>query len=230
MPSSLTACPVCGYAGVMGAKKGGILNPGPWAQKAFVVLAIGGTVLVRCGLQVVTHVDDVANVADIAGDIGDLGDTDVDDGFGDGTDTIPQVEFDSPLYTARDGSFTVLFPGTGPVVEDTSESSDGSYELTLHQGEWHVRQITLPTALDPGPDLELPVLVGELSTTFSATVDETVPTEVSGLPAQQVHLTFAGREAAAVVAGSGGVYYELWHTPTGEVPADVAPLLTGFVA
>jgi len=216
----------------MGAKKGGILNPGPWAQKGFVVLAIGGTLLVRCGLQVVTHVDDVSNVADIAGNLGDV---DFGGGYDDGTDdpygdTLPQVEFDSPLYTAADGSFTVLFPGTGPVVEDTSESSDGSYELTLHQGEWHVRQITLPTALDPGPDLELPVLVGEMSTTFSATVDETVPTELSGLPAQQVHLTFAGREASAVVAGSDGVYYELWHTPTGPVPADVAPLLSGFVA
>ncbi len=230
MPSSLTACPVCGYAGVMTAKRGGILNPGPRAQKAFVVLALGGTLLVRCGLQVVTHADDVANVAEITGDLDDLdfgGSGDDDDPYG---DTLPQVEYDSPLYTAADGSFTVLFPGTGPIVEDTSESSDGTYELTLHQGDWHVRQITLPAALDPGPDAELPVLVGEISTTLAATVDETVPTEVAGLPAQQVHLTFAGREAAAVVAGSDGVYYELWHTPTDEAAADVAPLLTGFVA
>jgi hypothetical protein len=230
MPSSLTACPVCGYAGVMTAKRGGILNPGPRAQKAFVVLALGGTLLVRCGLQVVTHADDVANVAEITGDLDDLdfgGSGDDDDPYG---DTLPQVEYDSPLYTAADGSFTVLFPGTGPIVEDTSESSDGTYELTLHQGDWHVRQITLPAALDPGPDAELPVLVGEISTTLAATVDETVPTEVAGLPAQQVHLTFAGREAAAVVAGRDGVYYELWHTPTDEAAADVAPLLTGFVA
>lgn len=230
MPSSLTACPVCGYAGVMKAKKGGILNPGPWAQKAFVVLAIGGTLLVRCGVQVLTHADDVANVADITGDLDDLdfgGSDGNDDPYG---DTLPQVEYESPLYTAPDGSFTVLFPGTGPIVEDTSQSSDGTFELTLHQGDWHVRQISLPAGLDPGPDAELPVLVGEISTTLSATVDETVPTEVAGLPAQQVHLTFEGREAAAVVAGRDGVYYELWHTPTTPVPADVAPLLTGFVA
>ena len=170
MPSSLTACPVCGYAGVMTAKRGGILNPGPRAQKAFVVLALGGTLLVRCGLQVVTHADDVANVAEITGDLDDLdfgGSGDDDDPYG---DTLPQVEYDSPLYTAADGSFTVLFPGTGPIVEDTSESSDGTYELTLHQGDWHVRQITLPAALDPGPDAELPVLVGEISTTLAATV------------------------------------------------------------
>lgn len=205
--------------------KGGIFNPGARAQKAFMVLAIGGTLLVRCGFQVLSHADDVADVAGLAGDLGDLGDSD------DPTDLdLPDVSVESPVFVAPDGSFSVVFPAVAQIAQDTTESSDGTTELTLHQGDWHVRQIQLPAGADPGPEVELPALVDEMSTLLSATVAGTEPLEVSGLPAQEAHLDFGGRQADLVVAGADGVYYELWHTPTGPEPADVSPLLLGFTA
>ena len=223
MPSSLTSCPSCGYAGLMTPAKG-IFNPGPRLQKAGVAVILGGTLLARCGVQAISHADDVA---DVAGIVDDWGDTD-DEPPGPPSEVSPR--YDDPLYAAPDGSFTVLFPGTDQVVEDTSDSSDGTHELTLHQGEWHVRQIVLAAGADPGPDLELALLVDDLAARTDALVVTAAPTEVAGHPGTAIHLERGDRPIDAIVTGEAGTYYELWHTPSPPASADVSPLLAGFAA
>jgi hypothetical protein len=115
----------------------------------------------------VTHADDVANVADITSDLDDLDWRRVDDPYGDSSPG--RVRLPS---TAADRSFTVCSrDGTDRGGHLAEQRRD--LQLTLHQGDWRPADLAAG-GLRPGPDAELPVLVGEISTTLP-TVDWTRP-------------------------------------------------------
>lgn len=227
VPTSLSSCPVCGYAGVMGPVGLGWLNGAARFRKSIVAVVLGSTLLFRCGVAVLTNADDVAQVADLVGDIDDLRNGDGGDSDSDVTLAPRDV---SPEYAAADASFVVVFPEDAPVSESSDLRSDGTRTLTLHQGDWHLRQIVVPADVDDDPATMLPRLAADLPADLGGEIVSEEPTELLGMPAEHVVFTFAGREADAIVVGRNGRYYELWHTPGPTDPADVSPLVESFVA
>ena len=229
VPADAPNCGSCGYAGLMAPKgRMRLLNTSGWAGRAVTVMAFGMILLVRCGGQVITHADDVANVADLVGGVTDDGGADQgDDEPLPGSDVIDEPGFN---YVSSDGSFAATFPDAAIDAEISTTLEDGTEVLTIHHGDWHVRRLLVLSENDVGGTAELHALAKAFSEGAGATL---VQEEELDATSEQFRTSDGEREMDGVVltgnqAGSVHAYYLLWHSPPAGAPADVGPLWNRF--
>lgn len=204
------------------------LNGSAWASRAMTVVVFGAILLVRCGGQVITHADDVANVTDLVGDMTDQ----VGGDEGDDDDLEPVEIVDEPgfNYAAADGSFAATFPDAAINAENVTTLDDGTEVLTVHHGDWHVRRLLVPAEIDLGGTDELHALAESFSEGAGTSLvgEDLVGSDTEVFRTSNGEREMEGTVLTGTQVGAMHAYYVLWHSPPPGHEPDVDPLYDRF--